>query len=88
MLEDWIWHAVLPMLSHAALGYASVRLARVTNDSLIIVGGSALLLVLIGIHNAWDTVTYVMMQRARARKAEVEPEAATVMPGGPAAPKS
>jgi hypothetical protein len=36
----------------------------------VIVGGSALLLVFIGIHNAWDTVAYVTLERARERKAK------------------
>ena len=35
----------------------------------VIGGGAALLLVFIGIHNAWDTVTYVTLERARERKA-------------------
>ena len=57
VLEDWIWHAVLPLLAYAALVHAGVQLSRVSPDALFIVGGSALLLVFIGIHNAWDTVT-------------------------------
>jgi hypothetical protein len=69
VLEDWIWHAALPMLAYAALVHAGMQLSRVSADALFIVGGSALLLVFIGIHNAWDTVTYVMVERARERKA-------------------
>ena len=70
MLEDWIWHAALPILAYAAMVPAGVQLARVSTDALFIVGGSALLLVFIGIHNAWDTVTYVMLERARAPRSE------------------
>ncbi len=70
VLEDWIWHAALPMLAYAALVQAGVRLGRVSADALYVVGGSALLLVFIGIHNAWDTVTYVTLERARTRKEE------------------
>jgi hypothetical protein len=69
VLEDWVWHAALPMLAYAALVYAGLRLSRVSSDALYIVGGSALLLVFIGIHNAWDTVTYVTLARAREHKA-------------------
>jgi hypothetical protein len=68
VLEDWIWHAALPILSYAALVYAGAQLARALVDELFIVGGSVLLLVFIGIHNAWDTVTYVMLTRARERR--------------------
>jgi len=66
VLEDWIWHAALPMLAYTALVLAGIQLSRVS-AALFIVGGSALLLVFIGIHNAWDTVTYVMLERARER---------------------
>ena len=71
VLEDWIWHAVLPLLAYAALVLAGVQLARISVDALFIVGASVLLLVFIGIHNAWDTVTYVLLQRARQRQAKV-----------------
>ena len=70
VLEDWIWHGALPLIAYAALVVAGIQLARVSGDALFIVGGSALLLVFVGIHNAWDTVTYVMLERARERKAK------------------
>ena len=79
VLEDWIWHAVLPLLAYAALVHAGIRLSRVSPDAMFIVGGSTLLLVFIGIHNAWDTVAYVTLQRAREAKeraARSEPPAA------------
>jgi hypothetical protein len=66
VLEDWVWHAALPMIAYAALVYAGTRLS---SDALFLVGGSALLLVFIGIHNAWDTVAYVTSERAREAKA-------------------
>jgi hypothetical protein len=67
--EDWIWHAALPMIAYAALVHAGIQLSRVSADALFIVGGATLLLVFIGIHNAWDTVTYVTAERAREHKA-------------------
>jgi hypothetical protein len=70
VLEDWIWHAALPMLAYAAMVYGGVQFARASTDALFIVGGSTLLLVFIGIHNAWDTVTYVTLERARGRSAQ------------------
>ena len=69
VLEDWIWHATLPMIAYATLAYAGIRLTQGSADALFIVGGSVLLLVFIGIHNAWDTVTYITVERARERKA-------------------
>lgn len=69
VLEDWIWHAALPMLAYAAFAVAGIKLSQVHSDAPFIVGGATLLLVFIGIHNAWDTVAYVVVDRARRRKA-------------------
>jgi hypothetical protein len=80
VLEDWIWHAALPMVAYAALVHAGIQLSRVSADALYIVGGSALLLVFVGIHNAWDTVTYVTLERARERKAKAAATGGTERP--------
>lgn len=83
VLEDWVWHAVLPLLAYAALVHAGIQLMSDATDTLFIVGGASLLLVFIGIHNAWDTVTYVMFERARMLKAQAD--AATNAEPAPAA---
>jgi hypothetical protein len=70
VLEDWIWHAALPMVAYAALWLGGLLFARSMADALFLAGGSALLLVFIGIHNAWDTVMYVMLERDRERNAQ------------------
>jgi hypothetical protein len=75
VLEDWIWHAALPLLAYAALVYAGTQISH-RPDTLFIAGGATLLLVFIGIHNAWDTVTYVMIERTRERNAARKAEAA------------
>ena len=67
VLEDWIWHAALPLLAYAALLHSGVMLARNSVDTLYVPGGAALLLVFIGIHTAWDTVMYVTVQGGLAR---------------------
>jgi hypothetical protein len=59
VLEDWIWHAVLPLIAYALLLAAAVLLRRSPEQVLFLVGSTALLLLFIGIHNAWDTVTYI-----------------------------
>ena len=74
VLEDWIWHAALPMLAYAGMIHAGIRLSGGSTHVLYAIGGAALLLVLIGIHNAWDTVAYVVLQRARERKAKAAAE--------------
>jgi len=59
VLEDWIWHTVLPLIAYALLLVAAVALRRFPQRALFAVGAAALLLLFIGIHNAWDTVTYL-----------------------------
>lgn len=62
VFEDWLWHMALPLLAYASLGVSALALARETNISLFVVAGTTLLLLFIGIHNAWDTVTYMVVQ--------------------------
>jgi len=76
VLEDWVWHAALPIVAYAALLDAGVQLTRAIAYPLYIVGGATLLLVFIGIHNAWDTVMYVTIEDRKRRLAEALPPAA------------
>jgi hypothetical protein len=64
VLEDWTWHAAFPILAYAGLVFAGIEVVR-GSDALYVVGGAALFLVFIGIHNAWDTVAYVAVARGR-----------------------
>jgi hypothetical protein len=63
VLEDWIWHSVLPLIAYAALLVAAVLLQPNPVPSLFVIGGTALLLLFVGIHNAWDAVTYIVLRR-------------------------
>lgn len=57
--EDWVWHVVLPFAAYAAVLLASLFMGRGAQAALFAVGAATLLLLCIGIHNAWDTVTYL-----------------------------
>lgn len=61
--EDWLFHAVLPLVSYAALIVAAFGSFAQPVASLFCVAGATLLLLLIGIHNAWDSVTYHVFAR-------------------------
>jgi hypothetical protein len=63
VFEDWIFHTILPTLAYLGLLVAGIMLAPASAAALLIIGAALLLLVFIGIHNAWDTVTYVTMAR-------------------------
>ena len=56
--EDWLCHAVLPLVAYALLAISALAVLWYERGSLFCVGASALLLLFVGIHNAWDTVTY------------------------------
>jgi len=75
-VEDWIWYAALPLLAHMALIVVSVLLWWNSNLSLYAVAADALLFLLIGIHNAWDSVTYIVVKHhgASAQTTHGEPE--------------
>jgi hypothetical protein len=83
VLEDWIWHAALPILAYAAMVVAGVGLTQTSGYAMFVIGGSTLLLVFIGIHNAWDTVTYVTLERSRQRKAKAAAAQAPPRPSTP-----
>jgi hypothetical protein len=59
VLEDWIFHNGLPFVAYATLLAGAIGLVRYASDSLFAIAGTSLLLLFVGIHNAWDTVTYV-----------------------------
>ncbi len=61
--EDWIWYAALPLIAYAALLTAALLLRSDSTAALFVIAGTTLLFLFIGIHNAWDTVTYVTLQR-------------------------
>lgn len=63
VIEDWIWHVTLPMVAYAVLTVSAILMARHETWAPFGVAVAVLLLVFIGIHNAWDTVTYVALMR-------------------------
>lgn len=72
VFEDRLWHTLLPALAYTTMLVAGVRLGRNVAGPLFFIGPAALLLVFVGIHNAWDTVTYLTVrpmggQEARPR---------------------
>jgi len=74
VLEDWIWHTVLPLIAYAALLLAALLLQRYPAPSLFVIGASALLLLFVGIHNAWDAGTYITLQRRQRQEERTDQE--------------
>lgn len=65
VMEDWIWHAILPLIAYGTLIGAAAFLTSYSETALFPVAGAALMLIFIGIHNAWDSVAYIAVQRPR-----------------------
>ena len=63
VLEDWIWHTILPFIAYAILIGAAIVLRHHPEPALFTIAAVALLLLFIGIHNSWDTVTYIAVGR-------------------------
>ena len=70
VFEDWLFHAVLPLIAYAALLVAAAFLWRYPALSLFVIGGVALLLLFVGIHNAWDGAVYIALRRQRQQQPE------------------
>jgi hypothetical protein len=64
VLEDWVWHTVLPLVAYASLMGASFALAHGGATRLFVIAAASLLLLFIGIHNAWDSATYMVLERS------------------------
>ncbi|HEY3991883.1 MAG TPA: hypothetical protein VGM01_03280 [Ktedonobacteraceae bacterium] len=63
VLEDWLWHTVFPLVSYIALVVAALMLPDDPAPALFIIAAVTLLFLFIGIHNAWDTLTYMAVER-------------------------
>ena len=57
---------------HATLVVAALRLGATTHTAVFIIGAATLGLLLIGIHNAWDPVTHVVVTGGHADETRTE----------------
>ena len=62
VLEDWLWYVVFPLVSYTALLVAAIVLPGNPVPALFVTGAVTVLLLFTGIHNAWDTVTYLAIE--------------------------
>jgi hypothetical protein len=58
VFEDWLFHVLLPFVAYATLAVTAFAAGFHLRAALFGIGAAALLLLFIGIHNAWDAVTY------------------------------
>ena len=65
VFEDWLFHVLLPLAAYTILAASALAASYDARPALFLVGAAALVLLLIGIHNAWDAVTYQVFVRPR-----------------------
>ncbi len=66
--SDWVWSVLLPVIAYLGLGTSGLTMTRAPSASLYAVSGAAMLLLLIGIHNAWDVVVWMTTERHARRE--------------------
>jgi hypothetical protein len=72
VLEDWLFHVAFPLLAYALLLIAALALPSFPTTALFGIGAVTLLLLFIGIHNAWDSVRFIVVERIHPAN-EAEP---------------
>lgn len=70
VLEDWLWHIIFPFISYATFVIAAMMLPANPVSTLFCVGAATMLLLFIGIHNSWDTVTYVTIEQFKSKNGD------------------
>ncbi len=71
VFEDWLFHALLPSVAYAMLAGSACVARSHARPALFVVGAVTLLLLFVGIHNAWDAVTYhVFIKRGEQAEAD------------------
>ena len=64
VFADWVSNVLLPLTAYTLLAVSAFAVPSHLRESLFAVGAAILLLLFIGIYNAWDAITYhVFVQR-------------------------
>ncbi len=58
-LEDWAWYSILPLIAYGAILISAIMLPTISAEAMFALAGGVLLLIFIGIRNAWDIVTFI-----------------------------
>jgi hypothetical protein len=61
-LEDWFWYTAMPVTAFLAVLAGGLMMSALTSQALFVEAGATLLLIFVGIRNAWDTVTFIAVE--------------------------
>ncbi len=71
-LKDWLWYMIFPLTAYIVLVVAALALPANPVLGLYIISAVMVLLLLLGIHNAWDLVTYLAIERSHSENKSSE----------------
>ncbi len=71
VFEDWLFHCLLPLVDYGMLAVSGFVAQLWPRSALFAVSTATLLFLFVGIHNAWDGVTYHIFTR---KTVQTEPE--------------
>jgi hypothetical protein len=63
-IEDLTWFSIVPFVAYGALLGGAIALPNVPTEALFVLGTGILMLIVLGIHNSWDIVTFIATGRA------------------------
>jgi len=66
-LKDWLWYMAFPLIAYIVLIIAALAFPADPTLPLYIVSAVMVLLLFLGIRNAWDLVTYFAVERSHPR---------------------
>lgn len=67
-LKDWLWYMVFPLGAYIAVIVAAIALATDPSLALSIISLAMVVLLFLGVHNAWDLVVFILIERSRFKK--------------------
>jgi len=59
-IEDWFFYALLPVVAYSAIATAAVMIVMGLDSPLYVLAGALILLLIIGMRNAWDMATFLI----------------------------
>src|SRR6266508_565384 len=65
-LNDWLWYLACPLSAYIILTVAALTLPANPALALYIISAAMVVLLFLGIHNAWDLVTYLAIERSHS----------------------
>jgi hypothetical protein len=84
--EDWTFNGIMPLLAYLAIAVAGTMIWAHVTVAVYLIGAATLVLLFVGIHNAWDLAVWIIAERPGAQR-EAEASAAASSPAA-AAPQT